>query len=232
MGLAVEDNESDSFEKLWTSDGDAIYLGASVKREAGGTQFAAIMSYGRGDSDVERRGQMPEPFLAEADRDHETLGGLLRVAHEFNKDGKAYLRPLFDLGMTYLSADRAIETGAGGPNLLIEDYEETYFWMRPALRFGYQHPFANAWKIQLHAGIGFHYYFSEEETQVVAGFAGAPAGVEPMDLLIELNQSYAFGGIGVDLLTSKDLSVGLYYNTITGDRFDQDMWGAIMKIPF
>jgi hypothetical protein len=231
FGLSVEDNESDSYEKRWTSTGDVFYLGALLKREVGDTQFTGSMSYGWGDSDVQRRGEMIEPFLVEAGRDHGILNGLLRVSHEFNK-GRAYFLPAFDLGVTHLNAESANESGAGGASLKLEDYEETFTWMRPAIGFGYQHPFKNNWKLKIHAGLGYHYYFSDAETEVSAGFAGAPADVEPMNVLVEFDQSYALGAIGVDLQTSRDLSLGLYYSKVIGDRSDLDRLSAILKVPF
>jgi hypothetical protein len=231
FGVLFEDNESDSYEKLWTSAGKAGYLGASLEREVSGTQFAAILSYGWGDDDVDRRIQETEPLLAAASRDYTTLGGLLRVSHEFDK-GRGYIRPIFDLGLTYLNVDAANETGAGGIGLALNDYDETYFWMRPVLGFGYQQPFSNNWKMLLHADIGFHYYFSEAETEVSAGFVGAPVGIDPMDVIVDFNESYALGSVGVDLLTDKNLSIGMQYSTISGDRSDQDLWSLVLKIPF
>ncbi|MGW8160781.1 MAG: autotransporter outer membrane beta-barrel domain-containing protein, partial [Desulfobulbales bacterium] len=231
IGLSVEDNESESKQKQWTSDGDALYLGASLKREFNNTNLTGSISYGWAESNMERRGQITEPFLAETDRDYNILGGLLRASHTFYH-GQVYFRPIFDLGLTDLKADKASEKGADGVSLEIEDYNKTYTWMRPAIALGYSHPFNNGWEMRMRADVGFHYYFSGAETNVRAGFAGAPLGVEPMDVLVDFDRSYTLAALGIDLLTTQDISLGLRYSKIIGDRSDLDRWGVVLKIPF
>jgi hypothetical protein len=231
IGLSVEDNESDGYQDQWTSKGDSLYLGAMLKKEINNTDYTLGISYGWAESDVERRGAVTESFLAETKRDYNILGALLRASHTFHK-GQAYFRPIFDLGLTHLKADSTSEKGAAEVNLEIEDYDKTYAWIRPALGVGYKRVYDNGWKMKMRAGLGLHYYISDAETEVRAGFEGAPDGVEPMDVPVDFDQSYAIGTIGIDLLTSRDISLGLRYSRITGDRSDLDRWGAVLNLPF
>ncbi len=231
LSVAYEDTESDGYGGRWSSSGQTGHVGASLKHQSGNTQIALFQSYSWSDTDIERIVQVTEPLRAKARRHQDAYGGMLRLSHDLHQES-IYLRPLLDLGVTYLMVESTDEKGAGGASLELESYNETHTWVRPALGMGYKHSLNAGIDMHLHANLGFQYYLSDSETEVHAGFAGAPAGVDTMNVPVELGQSYADGAVGVDLKINKQVNVGFQYSTIFDKDHDLDRYSVNLTIPF
>jgi len=231
LGVAIDNVDSNSYEGRWTSNGDSRHVGVSVKRIFGDTQLALTASYGRGYSDVTRIGQVTDLFEAKSNRDLQTFGAMLRASHQLNNN-HVYLRPVFDIGLTRLEADSAVETGAGAISLELNDYNENHAWIRPSLRMGTRHDFTNGMKLHLYADLGLQFYLHGPETQVIAGFTGAPATADPMQSYIDLGEPYGEFTVGAEILLLKDASLGVEYSTIGDTRYTLDRWSLRLNIPF
>ena len=145
--------------------------------------------------------------------------------------GEAYLRPTLDGGVTRLMADDATESGGGPTSLTLENYTETHVWVRPSVKFGNLHSFDSGLKLHVYAELGLQYYLTDEHTDVIAGFTGAPANVSPMVVPIDLG-SYAHGTVGVELINSKNASIGLEYGKVVDENYDIDHWNLRLNVPF
>jgi len=231
MGLAIENIDSNSYDGRWVSDGGSIHIGVYGKHNFGDSQLALTATYGWGDSDVERIGQVTDLFEAKSNRDLETFGAMLRASHQINGN-RVYLRPVFDLGMTHLEADSAVETGAGAISLELDAYDETHVWIRPSLGMGVRHDLTDDVKFHMYADLGLRCYLSDPETEVVAGFTGAPAEADPMESYIDLDRSYGECAVGAQIMSRQNMSLGVEYSTIFDNRYTRDSWSLQLKVPF
>ncbi len=230
VGMSFESTTSGGYDGRWNSDGNTTHLGGIVKREFGATQVVGALSYSWNDTDSTRVGQVTKPFATNMSRDLETMAALLRVSHQFDA-GDSYFTPTMDLGAARLMADSSAETGAGATNLVLDEYSETHAWISPSLRFGNFINLDSGFKVRLHAELGLQYYLTDEHTTVEGGFQGAPQGVDPMGVPIDLG-SYAHGTIGVELISSKNVSIGVDYTKIIDDQYDIDRWNFRLNVPF
>ncbi|MEO7098365.1 MAG: autotransporter outer membrane beta-barrel domain-containing protein, partial [Luteolibacter sp.] len=230
VGMSLENNDSNGYDGRWKSDGNTMHLGAVAKRAFGATEFAGTVSYSWNETDSTRTGQVTDPFETDVSRDLETFGAMIRVSREIDA-GDFYLKPTVDFGVVRLMAESASETGAGATDLVLKDSTEIHAWINPALRLGTIHTFGSGLKLHLHAEVGLQYYLGDENTEAVAGFAGAPAGVDPMGVPIDLG-SYAHASVGVELINSDNLSLGLEYGKIIDEQYDIDHWNLRLNVPF
>ncbi len=220
LGFSIEDNKADGYDGRWSASGNTERLAAIVKRDFAGTEIAGILSYGWNQMESRRSGQVTTPYFTNANRDLEALTAMIRVSHEFNREA-FYIKPMLDVGATRLNAKSATETGAGATNLVLGDYNGTSAWVRPAIEFGKVIPLQAGAQLRLHAELAYQHYFTGEHTDVTAGFTGAPRGVAPMEVPINIG-SLGSITLGADLLLANDVTIGLDYTKAVGDNYDLD----------
>ncbi|MEO6787472.1 MAG: autotransporter outer membrane beta-barrel domain-containing protein [Chthoniobacteraceae bacterium] len=230
LGYSMEQNKGSGYSGSWSSSGLTEHLGASIKRAFGGTEVAGILSYGWNETDSTRTGQVTSPFVAKMTRDLEAFDAMLRVSHEFTRDG-FYLRPKVDVGMTHLNARPGSESGAGAISLQLGSYQETHAWIRPAFGVGDVFTLRSGARVHLHAEVDYQYYLSGKYTYVRASFAGAPTGVSPMDVPIEVG-SFLNTTVGMDLITNKNVTFGVQYKKSIDKHYDMDLVSFKVSIPF
>ena len=110
----------------------------------------------------------------------------------------------------------------GAPaSLALGSYNETSAWIRPAIEFGKVIPLEAGAQLRLHAELAYQYFFAGDHTDVTAGFTGAPRGVAPMEVPVDLG-SMASITLGADLLLANDITIGLDYTKAFDDNFDLD----------
>ena len=232
LGAAVSlaSNEASGYDNRWNSTGNSQYFGAIVKRRFGATEITGTVSYGWNQSDTTRVGQVTTPYRTHIGRDIETLESMLRVSHSFERCG-FYLNPMLDLGVTYLMPQFATETGAGATSLVLYDSSETHFWVRPAISVGDIAHIGRGMKLHTHIEAGYQKYFGSEHTDIVAGFSGAPSGVAPMNVPVELGALFQISA-GIDLIAPNDVSLGIEYSKILDTHYDVDRVSVKVNIPF
>jgi hypothetical protein len=229
LGFGYDNNSADGYGGRWNSEGETYHFGAVARHQWGATEFVGTLSYSRNETDTQRTGQVTTAFETDLNRKLETFAANFRVSHDF-KMNDAYFRPTLDLGLARLLSDSATESGAGATNLILEDYNENYAWVRPALRAGNIHSFGSGMKLHLYAEIGYQYHLTDD-TDAVARFQGAPDGVSPMEVPIDLG-SYFHGSVGVQLINSKNVSLGVEYGKVFDDDYDLDRWNLRLNVPF
>ncbi|MBT8045250.1 MAG: autotransporter domain-containing protein, partial [Verrucomicrobiae bacterium] len=231
LGFTVEDHRSVGYGGQWQSEGDSRQLGLVLKHHQGNTEYAATLAYGWGQSDIERTGLVSSAFMANANRDLETFSGMLQVSHTFTT-GEGYIRPTAGVGFTHLMADHAMETGAGALNLQLEEYDETHVWARLGVGLGRTFTLKSGNRINLHGDLGFQYYLTNGNTMARARLEGAPDGVDPMAVEIDLNKAHGYGSIGVEWMNRNGVSIGLDYSTILDSHSTVNRWDFGVRIPF
>ena len=76
-------------------------------------------------------------------------------------------------------------------------------------------------RLRLHAEAGYQHYFEGEETAAAARFKGAPAGVTPMEVPIDLG-SMASYGIGSTLILGDDARISVIYTRGEARNYEFD----------
>ena len=230
-GFSEERTHSNGYEDRWASIMHTYQFGFSAKRRRGASKFATVLSYAWSEADSKRRGALLDNFSTNTARDMRALTLTFRGQHDFESDSW-FVRPKFDIGLTYLQADDAAETGLGGMNLVFEDYDETHTWIRPAAELGKEFEIGTDYRLRLNMEFGMRQYLSGNTTDVRARFAGAPGDIEPMAVAEDLGDPRYSGSIGVDLLTVHNVVLQLYYQERWSDHRDADSIRLKLQIPF
>ena len=233
-GLAVsyEDNSANGYQGRWNANGSSERFGSVLRYKNNGSELAAMISFGWNSMGSTRAGYVAYPFNSSVNRDMQVITAMVRYAHEFVADD-FYIKPQVDLGVTHLSAGAATEHGGattnletGSPsatNLALLGYYETHAWVRPAVTVRKAIIVTNTTRISLHTEMGYQYYINGNNTYVRAGFSGAPAGVDPMNVPIGLG-SMASLSVGMQVLIMNDLSFGLYYTKALSKHYHLDLY--------
>lgn len=229
-GLSIEDYDSSGYEGRWTADGETARYGVVAKRLFGATEFSGILSYSRNSIDSKRAGQVTSPYITTVDRDLSAFTAMTRVAHNFVRDG-IYCKPMLDFGLTYLQADAATESGAGATSLVLEDYQETKTWIRPAVEFGTDISLEGGHTLHAYGNLAYNLFLGQSHTDVKAGLLGAPEGIDPMDVPIDLGSIYS-GSVGVDFILKNGVQFGIEYTKAMGDNYDMDVLNLKVSTSF
>lgn len=214
------DQASWGYGGQWAGEGHSENIGWVLKHNSGGTEIAGTVSYGWNSMDVTRLGQVTNPFLAGAERDLGALTAMVRISHEFSSE-EHYWKPVVDVGLTRLHARSAEESGGGATGLLLGAYDETHAWVRPGVELGREFALGGNARLRLHAEAGYLHYFAGDETSVAARFQGAPAGVSPMEVPIDLG-SMASYGIGSTLILAEDARISVIYTRGEAQNYEFD----------
>ena len=165
-------------------------------------------------------GQVTDPFLAAAERDLAAVSAMLRVSHEFSSKA-FYLKPAIDFGLTRLNAKGTEEIGGGPTGLILGSNDESHGWVRPGVELGKEFALPGTARLRLHAEAGYLHYFEGGVTTAVAGFEGAPAGIAPMEVPVEIG-SMATYGIGSTLMLGDEARISVIYTRGQAQHYDFD----------
>ncbi len=225
LSFSLEENRANGYSGLWTGEGTSQRIGGVIRYRAEDTEIAGMVSYGWNQMDSSRLGQVTTPFDTNVSRDIEAFTAMLRFSHDFG-DEDFSITPRVDLGVTHLTMREATEAGAGATSLNLVDNQENHAWVRPAITIRKAIPiFRDSAKLRFHAEAGYQYYLTGNDTYVRASFVGAPGGVDPMNVPIDLG-SMATLSIGAQLLLANDLSIGIYYTRAFSQKYKLDLWNV------
>ena len=142
------------------------------------------------------------------------------------------MNPTVGVGITRLMMGGASESGAGALNLVLPEHNENHVWSSLGLDMGGSHDFGNGLKLQVRAQAGFQYFLTGGETDAIATFEGAPAGVDPMRVGIGIDRSHGYGSIGLDLINRYNATFGVDYSTIMDRRSSIRRVNFRVRMPF
>ena len=157
---------------------------------------------------------------------------MLRVAQTQDQVWGGYIRPMASIGFTNLRGDGVTESGAGPISLTIKESEQTHVWSRLGFELGRVFHLPSDYRMFLKGKFGFQYYITDGETDVYSGLLGAPSGIDPMRVGIDLNDTHGFGSLGLEFINSKECSIGIEYGTILHKYSRLDRWDVGVRIPF
>ncbi len=232
LGLGIDRESSDThgFEGRWYAETLTYHLGFSAKRRFGATKFTGALTYGWSDTDANRLVSVTNDLTSSVSRDMDVLSFTLRGQHDF-EFGSWYFRPLLDLGVLRLMVDGAEESGIGGASLVLDDFNETHTWIRPALEAGKEFELGADFRLRANAGFGAQWYLDGSSTDVVARFAGVPGSISPMEFGSDLGDPLYGGSVGLDLISEQGGAVKLYYERAWSKHRDVDGVRLKLEIP-
>ncbi len=179
---------------------------------------------------------LTSPGVAATDRYHEIASGLLRISHDFSRPsrrlGRIHLRPSIDVGVLRLSAKAAHETGAGAQGLILPASTETHGWALPRLTAACEYTTPSGVGLRPFVSLGVQYLLNRPETEVRASLQGAPAGVDPMVLPIDLDNGALQVDAGIEIVATRGLAVQLGYRRLSARGVHADSGNIKATIPF
>jgi hypothetical protein len=230
FGLTREDTTSRGYDDRWSSRGDIYHFGLSAKRRFGPTKLSGVLSYGWSETDSNRTGELLGGFTTRVTRDVDVLSAVLRGSHDFEFESW-YLRPLLDVGLTQLRARGAQEEGTGGSNLRFESYNESHTWLRPAVEIGKEFKVGAESFVRLNLSINAQKYIDGSATDVNTQLAGAPSGIAPLSVGMDLGAPLYGSKLGVEFFNTENLLFQLYYGSNNYDHSDIRSMNLRFQIP-
>jgi outer membrane autotransporter protein len=132
------------------------------------------------------------------------------------------LTPTLNVGVSELNGESMNESGVGTPNASLASSSETHAWLEPAVALGFQSELANRRLLRAYARFGVVQYLTESESEVRAGLVDAPPGVEPMQIISDLDRTQFVAEGGFELISSDQFTLGLSYATQNSELRDTD----------
>ena len=162
-------------------------------------------------------------------RDMDILSATFRYSYDFEWD-TWYLRPILDAGISQLEVGPASEEGAGAVGFVFDEHNESHFWFRPAIEIGKEYSVTPDYTMRLIMNLGVQKYINGHTTAVRTWFAGAPMGIDPMSVEMNLGDPNYGGRLALEIFSSNDFSAQIYY---TGSWYDfSDTNATMLKFQF
>lgn len=207
-GLSYE-SRTLKIEDLAQSEGDQFQGGLVLKRRVENSLFAAGITVGKGNYDVERAIFIGS--TATGRQDISFVAGMLSGAHTVEW-GNWYLKPSVALSFGYLRTSKVQESGAGAADLIVQGDGENYVNIRPALEIGGEYALKKGYVLRPRLALGVTQFLTDPKSTLSASFDGTPGG--SADFLAESDPDRTYFNIlaGVDLLNSNGMvfSVGVF----------------------
>ena len=200
------------------ADGDIVYAGVSLKRQAGPWLLSGALAGSYGWYDNTRIIRIPG-FEAEAEGDLDiyNLSARVRAAYTFAQDSY-YVRPLVDLDLIYSHAGGYRESGAGLLDLEVEDSGQGSVHATPAVEVGTRVELNETTAMRAFAAAGVS-FSSIDSWDTSARLVNVPAGVGMFDSEVPLADVAGRLTAGVDIASENGLSLRLDYRGSFADTF-------------
>jgi hypothetical protein len=179
------------------SEGKLFALGAIAKRNAGAAAFTASLDLGYGSYDTDR---FVGSAVARSDQNVGLASAHVRWSRDFEQDKVWYVRPLFDVGVTYVYHGAFDEQGAGGANIRAKRGSDTLVSLQPGVESGREFALADGTLLRPYGRVGMTYFASGTTSAVTASLQGAPAGTTPFTVESRMDKAYIDLSLGVDVL--------------------------------
>ena len=224
-GLAFGYETSDlTIPQFAERDGKQYQFGGIFKGRYGPHKFSFSASYGTGSYDTRRHVLLPEDdVIVDGDRDIDTVAAHVQYSFEFG--GKAwYLLPLVDLGYTNVDSDGFTESGAGGVGLNVDAVDYNFVTGRVALKIGGEWVVGNDTLIRPFLEAGITRFLDDDNPEISARFAGAPAGVGSFTQWQEFDENFTDAAAGFDVLWKNNIAARLGFTGQYGNTWDSESW--------
>ncbi len=182
------------------SEGKLFAVGAIAKRNLGADAFTASLDLAYGRYDTDRNVGLA---VASSDQHVGLASAHVRWSRDYEQDKVWYVRPLFDVGLTYAYHGAFDETGAGGANLSAKSGSDTLLSLQPGVELGREIALADGTLLRPYGRVGMTHYASGTASAVTASLQGAPAGTAPFVVESRMDRTYGDLSLGLDVLRTK-----------------------------
>ncbi|HVS26486.1 MAG TPA: autotransporter domain-containing protein [Burkholderiales bacterium] len=218
---------------LAESDGTQFEFGVIAKRNEGPTAFSASLSVGHGSYHNNRFVNLLVPgTTAQSDQGVTFAASHVRLSRDFGQDTVWYLRPLIDVGITYVYHSAFNETGAGAANLNVKSGDQTLVSLQPGLEVGREFKTGGGILIRPFGMVGVTQFLSGTTPGITAVLQGAPAGTAPFTVTSEMDKTYANLSVGVDTLSVNGITLRVSYTGQFSTHSEFHSASLKLSIPF
>jgi outer membrane autotransporter protein len=231
MSAAYQNSWLDAYDDRVSGDGDAGYVGLTVKREIGPWMVAGALSGSYGSFSLDRRISIPG-FADTASSDPDVFAGSarLRVARTFAVS-EIYLKPYVDLDAIYSRMPGYSENGGGDLGLKVESSDQFTFAFSPSLEIGGCIDLEGGAQLRPYAYAGVS-ILSDDDWTAKARFTGAPSGTGSFDTSLPIDDVVARIGAGVQVSTAAGFDIRLQYDGEFSDRVSSNSGSLKAILPF
>lgn len=225
LGLGYERATGDIDTRAETKT-DRFHVGGSLKGRWGATTLTGVLVGGMANTEIRRKIRLPGfSRNARSDQDVQFATARIRFAHSFNFNGAEsdtgtgegwYVRPLVDVGATFIELGGLRERGAGGTGLALSGSEEWILSAMPGVEVGGQYALTENVVFQPYGRIGVT-FLSNDAINMAARFRGAPAGVGPFTVYSDLDDVFANVDLGANFISSNGASLKINYAGMIGE---------------
>lgn len=164
--------------------------------------------------------------------EQDVVSGLIKLRLSYLQEmGAWYVKPLVDVGATYIDLGGYTETGAGAFNLKLASTSDWLFSVSPALEIGGEVADASGaiFRPYIRGGVTI---YDKDDLTFSANFAGAPIGVTAFSVRSELDSVFADVAAGVQILTTSGVNLKLEYDGRFGEHTRQNAGTVKVTMPF
>ncbi|MGQ9425212.1 hypothetical protein ACXYTJ_06260 [Gilvimarinus sp. F26214L] len=231
LGFSIEDFSTNGFNKAWRGNGDTTQLGGVIKYQLDDVLLTSSLVMGRSDTNMERSISLVDPVVAAGSQELNFVAATAGITQSFNQPWLT-LRPLMELGTMRMRAKGETEGDAGALSLDMEGGSDTHSWFRPGLELGHEFAFRSGSSLRPYLRASLMHFIGDEETEVEAQLAGAPAYVEGMRTSSDLGQNQKLFEAGLDFMAADGFSVKLHYEQSVAESFETEQVNLKMVFPF
>lgn len=235
LGLAFgyEDINAKAFstaQALGSSEGQRFQGGLVLKDQWG--PINAYLNLTGNYTDLDNKRFVNLGGFTNALSEQEVMSGLIKLRLSYLRDmGPWYVKPLVDVGASYIHLGGYTETGAGGFNLTVASADKWLFSVMPGLEVGAEMRDAGGtiWRPYIRAGVTL---YNDDGLSINARFADAAAGAAGFSVATQLDTVYADIDTGMHVLTASGLNLRFNYEGRYGESTRQHAGTVKLSVPY
>lgn len=235
LGLAFgyEDINAKAFstaQSLGSSEGQRFQGGLVLKDQWG--PFNAYLNLTGNYTDLDNKRFVNLGGFTNALSEQEVMSGLVKLRLSYLRDmGPWYVKPLVDVGASYIHLGGYTETGAGGFNLTVAAADKWLFSVMPGLEIGgeMRDGGGTIWRPYIRAGVTL---YNDDGLSINARFADAAAAASGFNVATQLDTVYADIDTGMHVLTASGLNLRFNYEGRFGETTRQHAGTVKLSLPY
>jgi hypothetical protein len=235
LGLAFgyEDIDAKAFstaQSLGSSEGQRFQGGLVFKDQWG--PFNAYLNLTGNYTDLDNKRFVNLGGFTNAQSEQEVMSGLIKLRLSYLRDmGPWYVKPLVDVGASYIHLGGYTETGAGGFNLTVASADKWLFSVMPGLEIGgeMRDGGGTIWRPYIRAGVTL---YNDDGLSINARFADAAAAASGFNVATQLDTVYADIDTGMHVLTASGLNLRFNYEGRFGESTRQHAGTVKLSVPY
>lgn len=235
LGLAFgyEDIDAKAFstaQSLGSSEGQRFQGGLVLKDQWG--PFNAYLNLTGNYTDLDNKRFVNLGGFTNALSEQEVMSGLIKLRLSYLRDmGPWYVKPLVDVGASYIHLGGYTETGAGGFDLTVASADKWLFSVMPGLEIGgeMRDGGGTIWRPYIRAGVTL---YNDDGLSINARFADAAAAASGFNVATQLDTVYADIDTGMHVLTASGLNLRFNYEGRFGETTRQHAGTVKLSVPY